>query len=448
VQGLYRFFGPRLGAQEFTKFKEFFNATFPTLQVHALSPNEGDTFDIGLPTSLLGCNGPTVDSDIAWRSSLVSPVTGTNAVGNGCLIPADKLARGTQYLTAYRTTDPRRKSTVKVTIMKSEATLTMSQTGQFVLPAGSNFLDVTLNWTSQDVGTQLFVTEQLDNDAEMIRSELLSGSLVTRVNVNRQGIYRIRAGNPTGALTGRILNEKSVLVLAAPLLPVVTPTKVTYPFQEFSLFKNDCPNAECTFVVRWLADSSFGVTNDIQVSRLIDCNGGCSYGPWQALATSVTGSSRVVYFTQRLGIDGFRFRVRSCAPLRGCSGWSNSPTTFSDTLYQGRTTISPNSAMWFASSNGSCDEIPITQQPMLTMSHDYPLPFTKFILYESVRAAKILPLLNPVPPGTSQVKLLSASRVGPAAGLFGLAFGFASLQLTLTESVTSDGRISCGYSAQ
>jgi hypothetical protein len=80
VQGLYRFFGPRLGAQEFTKFKEFFNATFPTLQVHALSPNEGNTFDIGLPTSLLGCNGPTVDSDIAWRSSLVSPVTGTNAV--------------------------------------------------------------------------------------------------------------------------------------------------------------------------------------------------------------------------------------------------------------------------------------------------------------------------------------------------------------------------------
>jgi hypothetical protein len=157
---------------------------------------------------------------------------------------------------------------VKVTIMKSEATLTTSQIGQYILPAGSNFLDVTLNWTSQDVGAQLFVTEQLDNDAEVIRSELLSGSLTTRVNVNRQGTYRIRVGNPTGALTGRILNEKSVLVLAAPLVPVVTPTKVTYPFLEFSLFKYDCPNAECTFVVRWLADSSFGVTNDIQVSRL------------------------------------------------------------------------------------------------------------------------------------------------------------------------------------
>ena len=205
IFGVNRYAGERLTAAEFTRFESFVAATQPALALHLFAPTESSTIDIAPPSTQLGCNGSTVSTEIAWRSSVISPVAGTFQVGTGCSISANKLPRGTQMLTVYRSTEPTRKSSVKVTAIKSEAHLSLSHTGDYVLPMGSYFLNLQLNWNSQDVGSQVFLTEQIDNNAEELLSDTLYGATSRQINTDHVAKYRLRRAMPNAALTGAVL---------------------------------------------------------------------------------------------------------------------------------------------------------------------------------------------------------------------------------------------------
>ena len=384
-----RFDGTRLGTAEFTKFLAFNAAAQPALSIRLLQPTEFSTIDVALPSTQLGCNGPFATGEIAWRSSLVSPITGTNEVGTGCYIPANKLARGTQMLTVYRTTDPRRKSSVKVTAIKSEAQLSLSRTGEYVLPLGSYSLNLQMSWTSQDVGNYLSLTEQIDNNPETLLSDALYGATSRQINRDHVARYRLRRATASNALSGAVLDEKSVTVLGTAALPLETPTMVTYPFTVFTLpdypelqFR-DCPNGICTFVLSWLSDGSFGVVHEIKQRRASYCDDTipsvCVFQPWIDLPDT-TGFSRVITFIPKYNQkDKFEFQIRACAPFRGCSDWSEPTSSIDQTLYRATFSASTATATWICQypspippAVGPFTVIPESLRPTITVYHNYP----------------------------------------------------------------------------
>jgi hypothetical protein len=453
----YRFDGMRLGASEFAKFLAFEAAAQPALAIRLLQPKELTTIDVALASTQLGCNGPNVTSEIAWRSSLISPVTGTNEVGTGCYIPANKLARGTQMLTVYRSTDPRRKSSVKINAIKSEATLSLSRTGEYILPGGNFSLNLNISWSSQDVGSHVLLTEQLDTGPEVLISDALYGNTSTQIGVNHLATYRLRRATPNFALTGGVLDENAVTVLAAPVVPLQTPTKVTYPFQAFRLrtpappFPTyDCPTGVCTFVLKWLSDGSFGVVNEIKQRRLNYCNSfapyECVFEPWIDLPNT-SGSSRVITFNARFGqTDQFEFKIRACAPFRGCSGWSAPTTTIEETLYRGSISASPASGSWTVQTSPppapgwppgvNCTTIPESIRPTLTIRHDYPF---SSILMEGAKPPNVDGSVT-IPPETTVTLRLSSFSVEPQRGSFSLSMSTPLLaQLNLNPSYVTSG---------
>lgn len=401
IFGVNRYAGERLTAAEFTRFESFVAATQPALALHLFAPIESSTIDIALPSTQLGCNGPTASSEIAWRSSVISPVTGTFQVGTGCYISANKLARGTQMLTVYRSTDPTRKSSVKVSAMKSEATLGLSHTGDYVLPMGSYYLNLQVNWNSQDVGSQLFLTEQIDNNAEELLSDALYGATSRQINTDHVAKYRLRRAMPNAVLTGAVLDEKQVTVLSTAVVPLETPTMVTYPFLPFTLQTSDCPTGLCTFVLRWQSDGAFGVRNEIRQRRLNSCSqansNNCVYSNWESLADA-TGGSYVIYFAPKFGQpDGFQYTVRSCAQFRGCSEWSEPVTSIGETQYFGSISVTPQSASW-TNGDAYCKPYANHAIPKLTITHDYPFPLT---LHNGTGIADNDPQYARIPRGTT-----------------------------------------------
>lgn len=459
----YRFDGWRLGSAEFTKFLAFNAAAQPTLAIRLFQPTEFSTIDVALASSQLGCNGPTVTSEIAWRSSLASPITGSNDVGTGCYIPANKLARGTQMLTVYRTTDPRRKSSVKVNAIKSEAHLGLSHTGDYVLPLGSFFLNLQINWNSQDVGNHVFLTEQIDNGAETLLSDTLNGATSRQINTEHVAKYRLRRAMPNAALSGAVLDEKQVTVLSTAVVPLETPMRVTYPFRGFTLRYPslpapiyDCPTGICTFVLRWLSDGSFGVQHEIKQRRLDYCDTfepyTCHFQPWVGLPLT-TGSSRVITFAARFDqADEFEFMIRACAPFRGCSDWSVPPTTLMETLYSGSIGVSPTTATWVAPVGaGGCRTIPPAARPTLTLIHNYPFRLT--LMNANFRASAEDPHSTHVPQGISTARIISFGFIAGTRGSFSMGGWdhpvLARLNLDVESILSADGQYwTCRYTLQ
>ncbi len=459
----YRFDGWRLGSAEFTKFLAFNAAAQSTLAIRLLQPTEFSTIDVALPSSQLGCNGPVVSTEIAWRSSLISPVTGTNEVGTGCNIPANKLARGTQMLTVYRTTDPRRKSSVKINAIKSEAHVSLSHTGEYVLPLGSYSLNLQINWNSQDVGNHVFLTEQIDNNAETLLSDTLQGATSRQINTEHVAKYRLRRAIPNAVLSGAVLDEKQVTVLSTAVVPLETPTRVTYPFGRFRIRAPvpanptyDCPTGVCTFVLSWLSDGAFGVAHEIRQRRLDHCDTfapyTCHFQPWVDLPLT-TGSSRVITFAARFDQnDQFQFMVRACAPFRGCSDWSTPPTTLLETLYRGSIGVSPTTATWVAPYGaGGCSTIPPAARPTLTLFHNYPFRLT--LMNANFRASAEDPHSTYVPQGVSTARITSFGFIVGTRGSFSIGGWdhpvLANLNLDVESILSADGQNwTCRYTLQ
>ena len=466
IFGVNRYAGERLTAAEFSKFESFVAASQPALALRLFAPIESSTIDVALASSQLGCNGPTVTSEIAWRSSLVSPVTGSNEVGTGCYIPANKLARGTQMLTVYRTTDPRRKSSVKVNAIKSEAHLGLSHTGDYVLPLGSFFLNLQINWNSQDVGSNVFLTEQIDNGAETLLSDTLNGATNRQINTEHTAKYRLRRATANAALSGAVLDEKQVTVLSTAVVPLETPTRVTYPIGLFSLKTpspsssvNNCPTGICTFVLRWLSDGSFGVLHEIKQRRLNHCDAfepyACHFQPWVDLPDT-TGTSRVISFAALFEqTDQFEFMIRACAPFRGCSDWSEPTATIADTLYRATISASPASGSWTVPISippppdwqilNNCKAIPAPLLPTLTIFHDYQF-------YSSLMEGTKPPSVDgsiTIPPETTVFLRLNHLSVEPQFGQFSLSFStpvLARLNLNIRYVIAADGQSAlCKY---
>ena len=459
IYGVNRYGGERLTASEFTKFQSFVAESQPALAIHLFEPKEFTTIDISLPSTQLGCNGPSVTSEIAWRSSVISPITGSYQVGTGCYIPANRLARGTQILTVYRSTDPRRKSSVKVTAIKAEALVNLSQTGDYVLPLGSYSLNLQINWNSQDVGSHVFLTEQIDNNTETLITDVLYGSTSRQIGAEHVAKYRLRRATANYALSGAVLDEKSVTVLRTAVVPLETPTMVTYPFGRIYLpFPSlsapifDCPSGICTFVLRWLSDGSFGVEHEIKQRRLDHCDTftpyACTFEPWVDLPLT-TGSSRVITFAARFGQeDRFEFKIRACAPFRGCSDWSVPVTSVEETLYSGSISAVPTTATW-VSTNGSCRDIPPVARPTLTLQHNY--PFQLALMNFNFRASVEEPYGSYVFPGISTTKITNFGFITLYAGSFWIGFSGPTLGRINFDLVTTpnlDGTTTCRYMKQ
>ena len=466
IFGVNRYAGERLTAAEFTRFESFVAATQPALALHLFAPTESSTIDIAPPSTQLGCNGSTVSSEIAWRSSVISPVAGTFQVGTGCSISANKLPRGTQMLTVYRSTEPTRKSSVKVTAIKSEAHLSLSHTGDYVLPMGSYFLNLQLNWNSQDVGSQVFLTEQIDNNAEELLSDTLYGATSRQINTDHVAKYRLRRAVPNAALTGAVLDEKQVTVLSTAVVPLETPTMVTYPIGIFNLKSpsssslfNNCPTGVCTFALRWLSDASFGVQHEIKQRRLSHCDTfepyTCHFQSWVDLPVT-TGTSRVISFAAQFDqIDQFQFSIRPCAQFRVCSDWSQPIATIDGTLYGASISANPASGSWTIPISTpppsdwqllrNCKAIPESLLPTLTIFHDYPF-------YSNLMEGTKPPSVDGsiiIPPDTTVLLRLNHLSVEPQFGQFSLSLStpvLARLNLNIRYVIAADGQSAlCKY---
>jgi hypothetical protein len=301
------------------------NTNVQTVQINSPVENEEvDGFLAGL-----SC---TASGSVRWVSSIASPPapqgSGSTTVATGCNNFPVQLGRGLQFLTAELVSDPKWRKTVRINVLRREATMYAPEL--IIAPSNSATASIPLTWTSQDLGSNMQVTMQIGSGGEQANFYSANGQANVVVAAPAQVVFRVRGG-PYNVEYARInvqVNLQSVAAVSALNVTVTVPTTCATTTTQPSTNKASGPPACARYDVSWSNISQANAIYELQKAQQscglgFPSGAGCNWGDYVTAQINST-LQHTTYIDQGAYASGsfLRFRVRACDSLGSCSTWT------------------------------------------------------------------------------------------------------------------------------